>query len=33
MRKVLTAAIVVGLGIFLYNEYKKAKNTKPPKLK
>jgi hypothetical protein len=33
MRKVLTAAIIVGLGVFFYNEYKKAKNTKAPKLK
>jgi len=33
MKKVLTIIIVAGLGLYVYNEYKKAKNTNKPKLK
>jgi len=33
MRKVLTIIVVAGLGLYVYNEYKKAKNTNNVKLK
>ena len=33
MRKILTVVIVAGLAVYIYNEYKKAKNTRTPKLK
>ncbi len=33
MRKVLTIIVVAGLGLYVYNEYKKAKNTNKVKLK
>ncbi len=33
MRKILTVVIVAGLGLYVYNQYKKAKNTNKVKLK
>jgi hypothetical protein len=33
MKKILTVVIVAGIGLYVYNEYKKAKNTKKPQLK
>jgi hypothetical protein len=33
MKKVLTIIVVAGLGLYVYNEYKKAKNTNNVKLK
>jgi hypothetical protein len=33
MKKVLTIVVVAGLAVYIYNEYKKAKNTRTPQLK
>lgn len=33
MKKILTLVVVAGLGLYIYNEYKKAKNVKKPQLK
>jgi hypothetical protein len=33
MKNILTIVVVAGLGIYVYNEYKKAKNTNNVKLK
>jgi hypothetical protein len=33
MKKILTVVIVAGLGLYVYNQYKKAKNTNKVKLK
>lgn len=33
MKKVLTIIVVAGLSLYIYNEYKKAKNTNKVKLK
>lgn len=33
MKKVLTIIVVAGLGLYVYNEYKKAKSTNKVKLK
>jgi hypothetical protein len=33
MKKLLTGIVILGLGIYMYNEYKKAKNAKKPQLK
>jgi hypothetical protein len=33
MKKVLTALVILGIGVYVYNEYKKVKNTKKPQLK
>lgn len=33
MKKVLSILAIAGLGVIIYNEYKKAKQAKTPKLK
>lgn len=33
MKKIITIVVIAGLGLYVYNEYKKAKNTNKVKLK
>lgn len=33
MKKILSILAIAGLGVIIYNEYKKSKNAKKPKLK